>query len=84
MSVVEVWGEHYEVSVSQRKKTVWVANGTYHGVSITGKGSSANSALESWRETARYRGNNGVGSGANDSVESRSAQQKQKPPEGGL
>ncbi|HXC08850.1 MAG TPA: hypothetical protein VNV61_07965 [Steroidobacteraceae bacterium] len=55
--VVVVWGERYEVTVSKRSKTVWIATGTYMGKTIQVQGRSEGAAVIRWREAAEYRGN---------------------------
>lgn len=52
-----VWGERYEVTVSKRSKTVWIATGTYMGKTIQVQGRSEGAAVIRWREAAEYRGN---------------------------
>jgi hypothetical protein len=54
---VLVWDTHYNVTVYQKLKTVWVAVGDYMGKRIEVKGRSESSALAQWREAARYMGN---------------------------
>ena len=64
---VNVWGRPYEVSVHQKSKSVWGADGTYDRVAntpgvmsreirVTGAGNQS-AALTSWIEAARYAGN---------------------------
>jgi hypothetical protein len=54
---VKVWETTVEVKVYQQKKTVWIARGEYLGKSYEGKGRSASTAADSWRERARYATN---------------------------
>jgi hypothetical protein len=54
---VEVWGQPQEVTVYQKSKTVWMAVGTYHGKTITAKGSTSGSAIKTWIDAAKYKGN---------------------------
>ena len=54
---VTVWNESCSVTAYHQSKTVWVAVGDYMGERVETKGSSLNSALSHWRESARYKGN---------------------------
>lgn len=49
-------GEDVVVTVTQTKKTVWVASGEFEGSSVEVKGSSARSALAHWRNVALRQG----------------------------
>ena len=53
---VEVWGKPYEISVTQRSKSVWVASGEYMGDHIQTTDRSPTSAAKRWQEAARYKG----------------------------
>jgi hypothetical protein len=53
---VKVWDEEQEITVYQKSKSVWVAYGVYMGKSIEVTARSDTSAINRWRETARYRG----------------------------
>lgn len=54
---VTIWSQSHTVSAYQKSKSVWVAIGDYMGERIETKGSSVNSALTAWKNTATYRGN---------------------------
>ena len=54
---IEVWGNQVEVTVVHAKKTVWHAYGDYLGKRYEGKGSTANAAVSSFKEIARYMNN---------------------------
>jgi hypothetical protein len=57
---VKVWetDEHScEINVYQKSKSVWVSVGTYMGKEVRVEGSSANTAIAKWRDTAHYRSN---------------------------
>ncbi len=54
---VYVWEKSCEISVYQKSKTVWIAVGEYMGERIEVKGRSKSSALASWTEAARFKGN---------------------------
>lgn len=56
---VMVWGKPYEISVTQRSKSVWVASGDYMGKYIQTQDRSSGTAAARWREAAQYRGNDG-------------------------
>jgi hypothetical protein len=47
----------YEITVYQKSKVVWIAVGEYMGERLETKGNSEGTALERWREAARYKGN---------------------------
>lgn len=53
---VEVWGKPYDVTVSQRSKSVWVASGEYMGHHIQTTDRTPTSAAKRWQEAARSRG----------------------------
>lgn len=55
--MVEVWGTQVEITLVHQSKTVWRAYGDYFGKQYEGKGATANAAIASWRETARYMNN---------------------------
>lgn len=55
-TTVDVWGKPIPVSVHQKSKSVWIAQGTYLGQHVETKDRSANAALLRWKEAARYRG----------------------------
>lgn len=54
---VTAYPETCEVSVTQRRKTVWVASGVFRGEPLVVKGRSERSALRDWIDIAesRYR-----------------------------
>lgn len=54
---MEVWDHTVELTVVHQSKTVWRAYGDYLGKRYEGKGATANAAVNSWRETARYATN---------------------------
>jgi hypothetical protein len=54
---VLAWSTPCKVTVYQKSKAVWVADGDYMGESISVQDRSAGSALKRWRETATYKGN---------------------------
>jgi hypothetical protein len=54
---VKVWDKPHVVSVYQKSKTVWIAVGEYMGERLETQGTSANSALKSWCDAAKYKGN---------------------------
>lgn len=45
-------GEEVIVTVTQTKKTVWVASGDFEGSAVQVKGTSAKNALDHWRNVA--------------------------------
>jgi hypothetical protein len=53
---VRVLGKRYIVSVHQESKSVWVAMGDYMGEPVECRASCKRSALASWQEIARYKG----------------------------
>jgi hypothetical protein len=55
--IVKVWDKSYEITVSRKSKTVWIAFGEYMGERMETRGSSQRTAIARWREAARYRGN---------------------------
>jgi hypothetical protein len=61
--VVEVWGKPHVILVYPksrgfwRPRSVWIAAGNYLGESIEVTASSEGSAIERWRDIARYRRN---------------------------
>jgi hypothetical protein len=54
---VTVWGKRCPVSVYQKSKSVWIADGDYMGESISVQDRSAGTALKRWKEAATYKGN---------------------------
>jgi hypothetical protein len=44
------------ITVSQRSKTVWIAQGAYRGRQFQVKGRSPNIALSLWKEAVGYAG----------------------------
>jgi hypothetical protein len=53
---VRVLGKRYIVSVHQESKSVWVAVADYMGEPVECRASCKRSALASWQEIARYKG----------------------------
>jgi hypothetical protein len=54
---VVVHGTSCEVSAHQQSKSVWIARGIYMQEWFEGKGRAEIAAVQSWREQARYFGN---------------------------
>jgi hypothetical protein len=54
---VEVWGKPCAVSAYQKSKSVWVAVGDYMGEQIRVQDRSERTAVKSWHDAARYKGN---------------------------
>jgi hypothetical protein len=52
---VRVRDKTYTVLVHRQSQTVWVASGDCMGQRLELKGTSENSAVAAWSETARYR-----------------------------
>jgi hypothetical protein len=55
--IVIVWDKRITISVHQKSKSVWVANGAYMGKPIETKGSTQGAAIKRWRDAAEYTGN---------------------------
>ncbi len=53
---IKVWGEPFEIDVSQDPKGGWIAIGEYRGERIQVRGDSAGSAISLWRNVAEYQG----------------------------
>jgi hypothetical protein len=53
---VLVWGVPCEVVTNQKSKSVWIASGSYVGISHSLKGRTEGAAVMRWTEWARYRG----------------------------
>ena len=54
---VTVHRKEYEVSINQQSEAVWRAVGRYGDELIEATGRSESTALASWKERARYKGN---------------------------
>lgn len=53
--IVKAYPETCEVSVTQRRKTVWVASGMFRGELLVVKGRSERTALRDWIDIAEFR-----------------------------
>jgi hypothetical protein len=53
---VEVWGERYDLIVSQDANGLWVATGTYKRQKIEVKDKTEAAALKRWEAAGRAKG----------------------------
>jgi hypothetical protein len=52
ISTAVVHGEHCEIHIYQKSKTVWIVDGEYKGKSFTGSGTSRSAAETLWKRYA--------------------------------